>query len=100
MTTTTFSTLLEFPLLESIEPKENLSVPPLTYDTSNLESKVPPGCMNIIKKMRNEIHDISLENEATKLEIMSAQTKINSLKSILDSVRYENEDLKRNKRDP
>ncbi|XVE68764.1 hypothetical protein DITRI_Ditri09bG0095800 [Diplodiscus trichospermus] len=100
MTTTTFSTLLEFPILESVELEENPSVPPPTYDTSNLESEVPPGCMNIINQLRNEIHNISLENEATKLEIMSAHTKINILKSILDSVRCENEDLKRNKREP
>ncbi|XP_021295942.1 NAC domain-containing protein 76 [Herrania umbratica] len=94
-TTTAISALLEFSLMESIEPKENPHVPPPTYDTANLDSVVPPGCMKLINELQNEIHKISVERETLKLEMMSAQAMINILQSRIDSLSKENEDLKR-----
>ncbi|KAK6228307.1 hypothetical protein SCA6_000647 [Theobroma cacao] len=94
-TTTAISALLEFSLMESIEPKENPHVPPPTYDTANLDSVVPPGCMKLINELQNEIHKISVDRETLKLEMMSAQAMINILQSRIDSLSKENEDLKR-----
>ena len=99
-TTTAISALLEFSLMESIEPKENPHVPLPTYDTANLDSVVPPGCMKLINELQNEIHKISVERETLKLEMMSAQAMINILQSRIDSLSKENEDLKRSNRDP
>ncbi|XP_022743688.1 NAC domain-containing protein 13-like [Durio zibethinus] len=98
-TTTAISALLEFSLMESIEPKENPHVPPPTYDTTTLDSVVPPGCMKLINELQNEIHKISVERETLKLEMMSAQAMINILQSRIDFLSKENEDLKRSSRD-
>ncbi|XWS08040.1 hypothetical protein CRYUN_Cryun41cG0043300 [Craigia yunnanensis] len=98
-TTTAISALLEFSLMESIEPKENPHVPPPTYDTASLDSVVPPGCMKLINELQNEIHKISVERETLKLEMMSAQAMINILQSRIDFLSKENEDLKRSNRD-
>ncbi|OMO62789.1 No apical meristem (NAM) protein [Corchorus olitorius] len=94
-TTTAISALLEFSLMESIEPKENPHVLPATYDTASLDSVVPPGCMKLINELQNEIHKISVERETLKLEMMSAQAMINILQSRVDSLSKENEDQKR-----
>ncbi|GKV34213.1 hypothetical protein SLEP1_g42609 [Rubroshorea leprosula] len=94
-TTAAISALLEFSLMESIEPKENPHFPPPTYDAANLESPVPPSCMNLINELQNEIHKISVERETMKLEMLSAQAMINILQSRIDFLSKENEDLKR-----
>ncbi|KAK8552758.1 hypothetical protein V6N13_121142 [Hibiscus sabdariffa] len=94
------SALLEFSLIESIEPKESPSDPlPPKYITSSLDSVVPPDCMKLIVKLQNEVHKISIERETLKLEMMSAQTMISILQSRVDSLINENEDLKRGNRD-
>ncbi|GMI86955.1 Arabidopsis NAC domain containing protein 51, SUPPRESSOR OF GENE SILENCING 1 [Hibiscus trionum] len=99
-TTTAISALLEFSLMEPLEPKQNRpSVPPPIFDTANLDSVVPPGCMKLINELQNEIHEISVERETLKLEMMSAQAMINILQSKIDYLGKENEDLKRSNRD-
>ncbi|KAK8510094.1 hypothetical protein V6N13_103693 [Hibiscus sabdariffa] len=99
-TNTAVSALLEFSLMEPLEPIENSPrVPPPVFDTANLDSVVPPGCMKLINELQNEIHKISVEKETLKLEMMSAQAMINILQSRIDYLSKENEDLKRSNRD-
>lgn len=92
------SALVEYSLLESIEPKDSLSVSP-PFDIANLDSSVPPSCLKFIQDLQNEIHKISVERETLKFELMSAQTMLNILQSRIDLLNKENEDLKRSVRD-
>ncbi|MBA0753460.1 hypothetical protein Gogos_021935 [Gossypium gossypioides] len=96
-TTMAVSALLEFSLMESMEPKENHHIPPTPkYNaTTNLNSMVPPSCMKLINYLQNEIHKTSIERETLKLEMMSAQTMIDILQSKIDFLSKENEDLKK-----
>ncbi|KAB2084019.1 hypothetical protein ES319_A05G306500v1 [Gossypium barbadense] len=100
-TTMAVSALLEFSLMESMEPKENLHVPPTPkYNaTTILNSMVPPSCMKLINDLQKEIHNTSIERETLKLEMMSAQTMIDILQSKIDFLSKENEDLKKSNRD-
>ncbi|KAK2987743.1 hypothetical protein RJ640_023428 [Escallonia rubra] len=94
-TATNFSSL-EFPLLESVEPKE--SHPPAnppTFDAANLERSVPPGYLKFISNLENEILNVSMERETLKIEVMRAQAMINILQSRIDLLCKENEDLRR-----
>ena len=74
------SALVEHFLLESIEPKDSLSVSP-PFDIANLDSSVPPSCLKFIQDLQNEIHKISVERETLKSELRSAQTVFNILQS-------------------
>jgi hypothetical protein len=97
-TTTTTNTsvgLLEFPLLESLEPKENNPSKTLTFDAANLEKSVPPGYLKFISNLENEILNVSMERETLKIEVMRAQAMINILQSRIELQSKENEDLKR-----
>ncbi|CAK9176183.1 unnamed protein product, partial [Ilex paraguariensis] len=95
-TTTNFScALLELPLLESIEPKDSHPVNPPTFDSSNLESSVPPGYLKFINNLENEILNVSMERETLKIEVMRAQAMINVLQSRIDLLNKENGDLRR-----
>ncbi|XAR52314.1 hypothetical protein NMG60_11020301 [Bertholletia excelsa] len=95
-TTTKFSSaLLEFPLLESIETKENNPSNPPTFDAANLEKSVPPGYLKFISNLENEILNVSMERETLKIEVMRAQAMINMLQSRIDLLNRENEDLRR-----
>ncbi|XP_028124169.1 NAC domain containing protein 50-like [Camellia sinensis] len=99
-TTTKFpSALLEFPLLESLEPKQNHPNNPPTFDAANLEKSVPPGYLKFISNLENEILNVSMERETMKLEVMRAQAMINILQSRIDLLNKENEDLRRVVRD-
>lgn len=92
------SALVEYSLLQSIEPKDSLSVTP-AFDSANLDSPLPPSCLKFIKDLQNEIHKISVERETLKFEMMSAQAMISILQSRIDLLSKENEDLKRSVRD-
>uniref|UniRef100_A0A5B7AW51 NAC domain-containing protein n=1 Tax=Davidia involucrata TaxID=16924 RepID=A0A5B7AW51_DAVIN len=95
-TPTAFSSaLLEFPLLESVEPKESHPVAPPTFDSADLEKSVPPGYLKFINNLENEILNVSMERETLKIEVMRAQAMINILQSRIDLLNKENEDLKR-----
>ncbi|KAG8380569.1 hypothetical protein BUALT_Bualt06G0029200 [Buddleja alternifolia] len=98
MTTKNFSSsLLEFPLLEPLEPKENHhpANPPPSFDSSNLEKSVPPGYLKFISNLENEILHVSMEREQFKLEMMRAQAMINMLQSHIEILTKENEDFRR-----
>lgn len=96
MTTNFSSSLLEFPLLEPVEPKENNNqVGLLTFDSSNLEKSVPPGYLKFISNLENEILNVSMEKETLKIEVMRAQAMINILQSRIDFLTKENKDLRR-----
>lgn len=96
ITTTNMSIgLFEFPLLESLEPKENNPNKTLTFDAANLEKSVPPGYLKFISNLENEILNVSMERETLKIEVMRAQAMINILQSRIELLSKENEDLKR-----
>ncbi|KAL2943212.1 NAC domain containing protein 52 [Bienertia sinuspersici] len=90
--TTNFSSrLLEFPLLESVEPKERPSPPPANV----IDINVPPSYLKLFEELRNEIYRTSIEKESLKIEVMSARTMINILQTKIDHLNKENEDLKK-----
>ncbi|KAF5948032.1 hypothetical protein HYC85_013989 [Camellia sinensis] len=94
-TTNCSSALLEFPLFESIEPKENHPNNTLTFDAANLEKSVPPGYLKFISNLETEILNVSMERETLKIEVMRAQAMINILQTRIDLLNKENEDLRR-----
>ncbi|KAL7215219.1 hypothetical protein ACSBR1_027391 [Camellia fascicularis] len=98
-TTNCSSALLEFPLFESIEPKENHPNNTLTFDAANLEKSVPPGYLKFISNLETEILNVSMERETLKIEVMRAQAMINILQTRIDLLNKENEDLRRVVRD-
>ncbi|XP_059307595.1 NAC domain containing protein 50-like [Lycium ferocissimum] len=98
MTTNYSPTLLAFPLLEPLEPKESQPSNTLTFDSSNLEKSVPPGYLKFISNLENEILNVSMERETAKIEVMRAQAMINILQSRIDLLNKENEDLRRHVR--
>ncbi|KAJ8557547.1 hypothetical protein K7X08_003172 [Anisodus acutangulus] len=98
MTTNCSPTLLAFPLLEPLEPKESQPSNSLNFDSSNLEKSVPPGYLKFISNLENEILNVSLERETAKIEVMRAQAMINILQSRMDLLNKENEDLRRHVR--
>ncbi|XP_044462019.1 NAC domain containing protein 50-like [Mangifera indica] len=95
-TTTAISALLEFSLMEAIEPpKENPSALRTTFGADGFDSSVPPSCVKLIKELQKQVHKTAVERETLKLEMMSAQAMINILQSRIDYLSKENEDLKR-----
>ncbi|XVF83018.1 hypothetical protein PTKIN_Ptkin16aG0098600 [Pterospermum kingtungense] len=97
-TTNAISALLEFSLMEPIEPKEKPHIPAPVFDTAKLDTVMPPDCMKLINRLQNELHKVSVEKESLKLEMISAQAMINILQSRIDFLTKENEDLKRSNR--
>nr|GLL23380.1 NAC domain-containing protein 78-like isoform X1 [Ipomoea trifida] len=87
--------LLEFPLLDPTEPRENQPTNAPTFDSSTLEKSVPPGYLKFISNLENEILNVSMERETLKIEVMRAQAMINILQSRIDLLNKENEDLRR-----
>nr|AUZ96444.1 NAC domain class transcription factor [Malus domestica] len=97
MTTTRnfLSALVEYQLLESLEPKDTTPAPPPELNAALMESSVPTSCLKYIETLQTEIHKISIERETLKFEMMSAQAMINILQARIDLLNKENEDLKR-----
>ncbi|XP_054795128.1 NAC domain containing protein 52-like isoform X3 [Prosopis cineraria] len=89
------SALVEFSLLESLEPKESPSTRVPQFDPSTLDAPVPPSCLKFIQQLQDEVRKLSVERETMKFEIMSAQAMINILQSRIDALNKENEELKR-----
>ena len=85
-TNTAISALLEFSLMGISEKKENHQ-PPLTPLAS------PEERLNDLQK---EVHQMSVERETFKLEMMSAEAMISILQSRIDALRQENDELKKN----
>ncbi|GFS46101.1 NAC domain containing protein 2 [Actinidia rufa] len=94
-TTNTSSALVEIPLLESLDPKENHPNKLTAFDSATLEKSVPPGYLKFINNLENEILNVSMERETLKIEVMRAQAMINVLQSRIELLNKENEDLKR-----
>ncbi|RAL42704.1 unnamed protein product [Cuscuta campestris] len=92
-------TLLEFPLLDSIGPKETqlatTTTSMSTFDSSTLEKSVPPGYLKFISNLENEILNVSMERETLKIEVMRAQAMINILQSRIEVLNKENQDIRR-----
>lgn len=92
--------LFGFPLVEAVEPRESPPVPPpRRFDIATFDLSVHPSYLELIDKLQKEIHNISIERETLKIEVMSAQAMINILQSRLEFIGKENEDLKRIPRD-
>lgn len=90
------SALVEFSLLETLGLKENhASVQPADFDVANLESSMPPNCVKFIKQLQSEMQKLSVEKEAMRFELTSAQAMINILQSRVDILGNENAELKR-----
>lgn len=85
----------EFPLLETVGSKDNLTSNLLTFDSANLEKSVPPGYLKFISNLENEILNISMEKETLKIEVMRAQAMINILQSRIEILTKDNEDLRK-----
>ncbi|KAI9156207.1 hypothetical protein LWI28_002207 [Acer negundo] len=98
-TTTAISALLEFSLMEPMEPKENTRVFGTTFQADRYDSSVPPSYVKLINDLKRQVHKVTVERETLKLEMMSAQAMINILQSRIDSLGKENEDLKRRNKD-
>lgn len=94
-TTTAVSALLEFSLMEPIEPKESTRVFGATFQADHYDSSVPPSYVKLINDLKKQVHKVTVERETLKLEMMSAQAMINILQSRIDSLVKENEELKR-----
>ncbi|KAL0857816.1 hypothetical protein Bca101_062970 [Brassica carinata] len=83
-TNTAISALLEFSLMGISDKKENPQ--PLTPLPS------PEEKLNVLQK---EVHQMSVERETFKLEMMSAEAMISILQSRIDALRQENDELKK-----
>ncbi|KAK7302028.1 hypothetical protein RJT34_12907 [Clitoria ternatea] len=95
------SALVEFSLMESLESKESrASIQPPDFDTVDLEASIHPSCMKFIKHLQNEVQKITVEKEAMRFEMMSAQSMIDILQSRIDLLSKENEELKRMGKSP
>ncbi|XVF83016.1 hypothetical protein PTKIN_Ptkin16aG0098400 [Pterospermum kingtungense] len=70
--TNAISSLLEFSLMEPIEPKEKPHIPAPVFDTAELDTVIPPDGMKLVNRLQNELHKVSVEKESLKLEMMSA----------------------------
>ncbi|KFK38436.1 hypothetical protein AALP_AA3G113200 [Arabis alpina] len=84
-TNTAISALLEFSLRGNSDKKENLLRP---HKEASTEER--------LNDMQKEIHQMSVERETFKLEMMSAEAMISILQSRIDALRQENNELRKN----
>ncbi|CAL9220283.1 unnamed protein product [Arabidopsis halleri] len=93
-TNTAISALLEFSLMGISDKKENQQQPLSHHKEASPPSPVasPEEKVNDLQK---EIHQMSVERETFKLEMMSAEAMISILQSRIDALRQENEELKK-----
>lgn len=89
------SALVEFSLLESLEPKQRPATRVAEFDASTLDSPLPPSCMKFIQQLQDEVRKLSVERDTMKFEMTSAQAMINILQSRIDMLTNENKQLKR-----
>lgn len=89
------STLVEYSLLESAEPKD-APAPPPALETSDLSSSVHPSILKFIQDLQHEIHKTSMERETLKFELLSARAMISILQSRIVVLNKEINDLKSN----
>ncbi|CAH8283539.1 unnamed protein product [Eruca vesicaria subsp. sativa] len=86
-TSTAISALLEFSLMGISEKKH------LHKEAS--PTTLPPH-EEKLNDLQKEIHQMSVERESFKLEMMSAEAMISILQSRIDALRQENDDLRNN----
>ncbi|XP_071707488.1 NAC domain containing protein 50-like [Rutidosis leptorrhynchoides] len=92
----TSSALMEFTLLQSVDPnKSQLSASQPSFDAATLEKSVPPGYLKFISNLENEILNVSMERETMKIEVMRAQAMINILQSRIEVLTEEKDGFKR-----
>ncbi|AEE74914.1 NAC domain containing protein 50 [Arabidopsis thaliana] len=88
-TNTAISALLEFSLMGISDKKEN----------QQKEETSPPSPIaspeEKVNDLQKEVHQMSVERETFKLEMMSAEAMISILQSRIDALRQENEELKK-----
>ncbi|CAI9118813.1 OLC1v1020429C1 [Oldenlandia corymbosa var. corymbosa] len=98
------STLLEFPILQSVETKSYQSSQAGegssrtgggAFDSSNLEKSVPPGFLKFLSNLEQQNLDGIMEREAWRMEAFRAQALVNNFESRIDALNRENEDLRR-----
>ncbi|KAJ0244214.1 NAC domain containing protein 52 [Hirschfeldia incana] len=93
-TNTAISALLEFSLMGLSDKKENPPQPP------HKEASHPPAPLpspeEKLNDLQKEVHQMSVERETFKLEMMSAEAMISILQSRIDALRQENDELKKN----
>ncbi|KAL1187829.1 NAC domain containing protein 52 [Cardamine amara subsp. amara] len=94
-TNTAISALLEFSLMGISEKKESPQQHLRPHKEASPSTPVayPQEMVNDLQK---EIHQMSVERETFKLEMMSAEAMISILQSRIDALRLENEELKKN----
>jgi hypothetical protein len=83
-TTTAISALLEFSLMEPLEPKNRAPPSPPPRPISHLDAAIPPSIVKLISDLQKEVHKVSVERETMKLELMSAHAMLNVLQSRID----------------
>ncbi|CAH8383535.1 unnamed protein product [Eruca vesicaria subsp. sativa] len=87
-TNTAISALLEFSLMGISDKKENLQPP-------RKETYSPPAPLpsheEKLNDLQKEVHQMSIERETFKLEMMSAEAMISILQSGIDALRQENQ---------
>ncbi|XP_033142273.1 NAC domain containing protein 52 isoform X2 [Brassica rapa] len=88
-TSTAISALLEFSLMDISEKK------PLHKEGSP-PTPLPSPEEKMLNDLHKEIHEMSVERETFKLEMMSAEAMISILQSRIDALRQENDELKKN----
>ncbi|XP_023641095.1 NAC domain containing protein 52 isoform X1 [Capsella rubella] len=94
-TNTAISALLEFSLMGISDKKENpqQALRPHKEPSPHTPQASPDEKVNDLQK---EVHQMSVERETFKLEMMSAEAMISILQSRIDALRQENEELKKN----
>ncbi|KAF8098831.1 hypothetical protein N665_0257s0042 [Sinapis alba] len=93
-TNTAISALLEFSLMGISGKKENSQQP--LHKEASLSTPTPlPSPEEKLNDLQKEVHEMSVERETFKLEMMSAEAMISILQSRIDALRQENDDLKK-----
>ncbi|KAK6929144.1 NAC domain [Dillenia turbinata] len=87
-------------LLESIDADETPLVVPPRYETGNAKLTVPPGYEEFFHKLQSELRYVYIERETLKMELSNARAVVGILKSRIDLLDKENEDLRRVVQDP
>ncbi|XP_020888553.1 NAC domain-containing protein 78 isoform X2 [Arabidopsis lyrata subsp. lyrata] len=93
-TNTAISALLEFSLMGISEKKENQQQPLSPHKEASPPSPIASP-EEKVDDLQKEIHQMSVERETFKLEMMSAEAMISILQSRIDALRQENEELKK-----
>ncbi|CAN8270075.1 unnamed protein product [Cochlearia groenlandica] len=92
-TNTAISALLEFSLMGISDNNRKENTVPLSHPPPPPSLVSPEEKLDELKK---EIHQMSVERETFKLEMMSAEAMISILQSRIDALRQENDELKKN----